>query len=193
MPSDRLHTIETHIDNLNEMIQALRAQWLAGSRHPGPQRPISSTQESTLSSESTSESAESSSDTSYTSYVDLAFLTSLCDEVAELGEALSNQARYLLDLEQTSPTEAESEPEYQAEADSRRPLLTQGHLFAPSSLQTGVEPRPIPVSRRAPVASAMPWDATSDVVMDQTGIDWAYFDQVLHENGHQEPDPGPQL
>lgn len=167
------------------MIRALQAQRQAGSGHPGVQRSTSTSQSPALSGISTSTPGVQSHGTRY---VDLAFLTSLCDEVAELGEVLSNQARYLLESEQTSPTEAESEPDYQASEGDRRLSVTPGHFSAPSSLQTSSGPRLMPLTPLAPPASTMPWDADSDVVMDQTGIDWAYFDQVLHENGYQEPD-----
>ncbi|EME44077.1 hypothetical protein DOTSEDRAFT_53286 [Dothistroma septosporum NZE10] len=185
IPSERLHTIETHVDNLNQMVQALQAQRHPDNRQLGAQRSTNG-QDVALSEIPALQSMHS------TCYVELACLTSMCDEVAELGEVLSNQARYLLGSEQASTVSAESEPEYQADFDSRRPSMTQAHSSAPSSLQTSTGPQLTPLNPMAPTASNVPWDASSDVVMDPTGIDWAYFDHILQQNGFQMPDQASQ-
>lgn len=123
-----------------------------------------------LSRVSTSQSSEQGLDLRY---VDLASLTTLCDEVAELGDLLSNQARFLLQSAHDSPAET--------------PGPGETASAGPSGFQRPNIARTISETTNSTEATSM--DPMLSYEMNPPNIDWAYLDQVLR--GDEDPDDGP--
>lgn len=189
IPTERLQRIESHVENLTQMMQTLQARSGRASRSGVGSRGSSASRgaaaptpsnvsELGLSRVSTSQSSEQGVDYRY---VDLASLTTLCDEVAELGDLLSHQARFLLGSAQASPVETPSQTDTER---SRPNRPAQG----PSSTQRSNITRNTSTATTA-TATTSTMDPIMDYEMNPPNIDWAYLDQVLR--GDEDPDDGP--
>ncbi|KAK4499134.1 hypothetical protein PRZ48_009646 [Zasmidium cellare] len=201
IPIDRLQRIESHVENLTQMMQTLQARsgrasrsgvgsrGSSASRAAGAPTP-SNVSDLGLSRVSTSQSSEQGVDFRY---VDLASLTTLCDEVAELGDVLSHQARFLLNSAQASPVETPGRMELPTER-PQQPERPRQPSRPTVQGPYGTQRVNIPRSMSEPTAGT---EATSgidpimDYEMNPPNIDWAYLDQVLRGNEDTDDGPGP--
>lgn len=193
IPIDRLQRIESHVENLTKMMQTLQARSGRASRSGVGSRGSSASRGAAPTPSNVSDLGLSRVSTSQSSeqgveyrYVDLASLTTLCDEVAELGDVLSHQARFLLNSAQASPAETPGQTETPTER-------TQPSRPAPGPSGTQ---RRSNVSRSMSETSAgteatTAMDPIMDYEINPPNIDWAYLDQVLRGNEDQEEGPGP--
>lgn len=190
IPTDRLQRIESHVETLAQMMQTLQARSGRASRSGVGSRGSSASRgaaaaatpsnvsELGLSRVSTSQSSDQGVDFRY---VDLASLTTLCDEVAELGDLLSHQARFLLGSAGASPVETPGQTDTDR---TRHTRPAQGSSSTPRS-NIG---RSTSTATTATEATS-PMDPIMDYEMNPPNIDWAYLDQVLR--GDENPDDGP--
>lgn len=181
IPTERLHRIESHVENLALMMQTLQARSGQASRSGLGSRGSSPSNLSELgmSHRLRSQSSEQGVDFRH---VDLESLTALCDEVAELGDLLSHQARFLLDPAQVSP---DDETLGHAENERTRPIRpAQGA----SGTQRVNDTRSTSTATTTMEATSS-IDPIMEYEMNPPDIDWAYLDQVLR--GEESPDDGP--
>ncbi|CAK4024132.1 Hypothetical predicted protein [Lecanosticta acicola] len=153
--SDGLQSIEACVGNLNEILRALLAQSSIPSSASGSQD---------LRRGSGQSMEKGATDMRY---VDLSLITTMCDEVAELGELLSVQTRSLVESGQISPIERS-----RSEAEDAAPQLPTA-----SSAQTASRTEHGLASTSPTTQNTM-----EDVMTDPCAIDWTYFVQMLESD-----------
>lgn len=113
-------------------------------------------------------------------YVDLSFITTMCDEVAELGRILRSQTRYLLDPT-GSPCAEEAQPEPTKE-DSGAAVST-GHARVHDE-STGTE-------QDVASSTVSEDDVMAEAIVNPADFDWNYFDYMMeHDLGYSGSFPG---
>lgn len=174
---DRLESIESHVDTLTHLLRQLQAQSSQNSRRESssslptlPMRTPSGTQETPLARTQSNGQSFSGIDANLR-FVDLASLTSMCDEVTELGELLSNQARYLLDSDDDTPADADVQPGPSTETSAQGPLPTQQQA---SNSILDLNPSTSPTTQ-------------AGLVQSPAGIDWSYLDELLRVGSVEQP------
>ena len=102
-------------------------------------------------------------------YVDLSFITSMCDEVAELGRILRSQTRYLLEPPDSPPAE-EAQPE-PTEEDFGATVSTEHARVQDESARTEQD--------------VTEDDMMAEAVANPPELDWNFFDYMMeHDLGY---------